>query len=123
VIQGIKFCSKIQSDSESLQIEQERRPHRHEPNATRLGSNRRRMREISRSVQNDKQAKKNVLTVQSVQSIRMLMWQTVRHVAGPYDMWQETHVDSWHMMWLVCGEWDGDTWPNQWFPRVTWIVV
>jgi hypothetical protein len=43
---------------ESLQIEWERRPHRHEPNATRLGSNGRRMREISRSIQNDKQAKK-----------------------------------------------------------------
>jgi hypothetical protein len=51
--------------SESLQIERERRPHRYEPNATRLGSNGRREREISRSVQNDKQAKKGVLTVQS----------------------------------------------------------
>jgi hypothetical protein len=40
------------------------------------------MREISRSVQNDKQAKKNVLTVQC----------TVRtdgsYVVGPYDTWQ-----------------------------------
>jgi hypothetical protein len=42
------------------------------------------MREISRSVQNEKQAKKIVLTVQSV---RMMMWQAVRHVAGPYDTW------------------------------------
>jgi hypothetical protein len=40
-----------------------------------LGSNGRRMREISRSVQIVKQAKKNVLTVQSVQSVRMLTWQ------------------------------------------------
>jgi hypothetical protein len=52
---------------ESLQIERERRPHHHKPNTTRLGSNGHRMREISCSVQNDKQAKKNVLTVQSVQ--------------------------------------------------------
>jgi hypothetical protein len=44
--------------SESLQIEQEHRPRRYEPNATRLGSNGRREREISCSVQNDKQAKK-----------------------------------------------------------------
>jgi hypothetical protein len=40
----------------------------------------------------------------------------VRHMAG-------NHVDSWHMTWLVCSEWDDDTWPNQWPPRVTWIVV
>jgi hypothetical protein len=45
---------------ESLQIERERRPRRYEPNATRLGSNERREREISRSVQIYKQAKKRV---------------------------------------------------------------
>jgi hypothetical protein len=59
---------------ESLQIEQECRPHHHEPNATHLGSNGRQEREISCSIQNDKQAKNNVLTVQSVQSVRMLTW-------------------------------------------------
>jgi hypothetical protein len=46
--------------SESLQIKQECRPHRYKPNATRLGSNRRREREISRSVQIYKHAKKRV---------------------------------------------------------------
>jgi hypothetical protein len=97
---------------ESLQIERERRPCRHEPNATRLGSNGCREREISCSVQNDKQAKKkNVLTVQSVW---MLTWQTVRHVAG-------NRVNNWHMTWLVCGEWDDDTWHyhGEWF-GATW---
>jgi hypothetical protein len=55
---GDQILLKNSKCSESLQIEQECRPHRYEPNATRLGSNRRREREISRSVQNDKQAKK-----------------------------------------------------------------
>jgi hypothetical protein len=43
---------------ESLQIERELRPRRYKPNATHLGSNRCREREISHSVQNDKQRKK-----------------------------------------------------------------
>jgi hypothetical protein len=75
------------------------------------------MREISRSVQIDKQAKKNVLTVQSVQSVRMLTWQdrttrgrAVRHVAGPYDMWQvlvgsrvdELAYDTWQWWRMEC---------------------
>jgi hypothetical protein len=81
---GDQILLKIQSARNHFKSK-ERRPHHHEPNATRLGSNGRRMREISRSVQNDKQAKKNVLTVQSV---RMLTWQAVRHVAGSYDTWQ-----------------------------------
>jgi hypothetical protein len=55
---GDQILLKIQSAQESLQIEREHRPHRHEPNATHLGSNGHRMREISRSVQIDKQAKK-----------------------------------------------------------------
>jgi hypothetical protein len=55
---GDQILLKNSKCSESLQIERERRPHRYEPNATRLGSNGRREREISRSVQNDKQAKK-----------------------------------------------------------------
>jgi hypothetical protein len=43
-------------------------------------------------------------------------WQTVRHVVGVVG----SHVDeSAYDTWLVCGEWDGDTWPNQWPPRVT----
>jgi hypothetical protein len=67
---GDQILLKNSKCSESLQIERERRPHRYEPNATRLGSNGRREREISRSVQNDKQAKKRMLTVQSVQSVR-----------------------------------------------------
>jgi hypothetical protein len=79
---GDQILLKNSKCSESLQIKRERRPHRYEPNATRLGSNGRREREISRSVQNDKQAKKGMLTVQSVQSVRMLTWQSVRHVAG-----------------------------------------
>jgi hypothetical protein len=53
---GDQILLKIQSAHN--QIEQEHRPHRHEPNATRLGSNECQMREISRSIQNDKQAKK-----------------------------------------------------------------
>ena len=44
--------------SESLQIGRERRPRRCEPNAAHLGSNGHQEREISRSVQNDKHAKK-----------------------------------------------------------------
>jgi hypothetical protein len=70
---------------ESLQIEWVCRPRRHEPNATRLGSNERRMREISRSVQIVKQAKK------------MCADCTVRidaDVVGPYDTWQVL-VGSW----------------------------
>jgi hypothetical protein len=44
--------------SELPQNEQERSPHHHEPNATQFGSNRRHMREISRSVRITKQVKK-----------------------------------------------------------------
>jgi hypothetical protein len=55
---GDQILLKNSKCSESLQIKRERRPRRYEPNATRLGSNGRRKREISRSVQNDKQAKK-----------------------------------------------------------------
>jgi hypothetical protein len=68
---GDQILLKNSKCLESFQIKWEHRPRRHEPNATHLGSNRRRMREISRSVQNDKQVKKNVLTVQSVW---MLTW-------------------------------------------------
>jgi hypothetical protein len=68
--------------------------------------------------------------VLTVQSVRMLTWQgrtthgrAVRHVAGPYDTWQVlvgSRVDELaYDTWLVCGEWNGDTWPNQWPPRVT----
>jgi hypothetical protein len=54
--------------------------------------------------------------VSTVQSVRTLTWQVVRHVAGRC-------VDSWHITWHVCNEWDGDMWPNQWSPRVTLILV
>jgi hypothetical protein len=47
--------------SESLQIKRERRPRHCKPNTTHLGSNERQEREISRSVQNGKQAKKRVV--------------------------------------------------------------
>jgi hypothetical protein len=52
--------------------------------------------------------------VLTVQSVRMLTWQAVRHVAGSYDTWQAT-------MWTVGGEWDDDTWHYQgeWF-GATW---
>jgi hypothetical protein len=53
----------------SLQIKQENRPHHFEPNATRLGSNGRREREISRSVQIYKHAKKKVVDC-TVRTIR-----------------------------------------------------
>jgi hypothetical protein len=68
--------------SESIQIKRERRPHRYKPNETRLGSNKRWEQEILCSVQNDKHAKKGMLTVQSVQSVRMLTWQSIQHVVG-----------------------------------------
>jgi hypothetical protein len=55
---GDQILLKNSKCSESLQIERERRPHHYEPNTTHLGSNGHREREISRSVQNDKQAKK-----------------------------------------------------------------
>jgi hypothetical protein len=57
-----------------------------------------------------------MLTVQSVQSVRMLMWQVVQHVVDSY--W-----DSWHVTWFVGSEWDGDMWPNQWLPRLTCLLV
>jgi hypothetical protein len=66
---GDQILLKNSKCSESLQIERERRPRRYKPNTTHLGSNGRREREISRSVQNDKQAKKGMLTVQSVQTL------------------------------------------------------
>jgi hypothetical protein len=32
-------------------------------------------------------------------------------------------LDSWHVTWFVGSEWDGDTWPNQWPPCVTCLLV
>jgi hypothetical protein len=55
--------------SESLQIKRERRPRRCEPNATHLGSNGRREREISRLFKMANRQKKGVLTVQSVHDV------------------------------------------------------
>jgi hypothetical protein len=60
---GDQILLKIQSARNRFKSERERRPRRHEPNVARLGSNGHRMREILCSVQNNKQAKKNVLTV------------------------------------------------------------
>jgi hypothetical protein len=62
--------------------ERERRPRCHEPNTTHLGSNRHRMREISRSVQNDKQAKKCADCTVRTDLYGCVTWQTVRHMAG-----------------------------------------
>jgi hypothetical protein len=72
----------------------ERRPRRCEPNATRFVSNGCREREILQSVRQVKQAKKMMLTVQSVQA----------DVAGsyrPYDDVVVVHTDR-TMTWLVC---------------------
>jgi hypothetical protein len=88
---GDQILLKNSKCSELLQIKQERRPRHHEPNATRLGSNGRRMREISRSVQNVKQAKKRDADC-TVRTVQMLTWhvRTTRgrdELAGPYDTW------------------------------------
>jgi hypothetical protein len=48
-------------------------------------------------------------------------------MAGLYDTWQvlvgihvdELVFDTWH----VCGEWNGDMWPNQGLPCVTSTMV
>jgi hypothetical protein len=76
------------------------------------------MREISHSVQIVKQAKKMCADC----TVR-----TDADVAGPYNTWQVlvgSRVDELvSNMWHVCGEWNGDTWPNQWPPRVTWTMV
>jgi hypothetical protein len=55
---GDQILLKNSKCLKSLQIKGERRIHHYEPNTTRLGSNGRQEREISRSVQNDKQEKK-----------------------------------------------------------------
>jgi hypothetical protein len=76
--QGSKFSSKIKV----LRIASKQMvhsPHRHEPNATCLGSNGRHMSEISRSVRIVKQAKKNcadctVRTDADVAEVHMMMW-------------------------------------------------
>jgi hypothetical protein len=79
------------------------------------------MREISRSVQIVKQAKKMCADC-TVRTVRMDV-----DVVGPYNTWQVlvgSHVDKLAFdTWHVCGEWNGDTWPNHWPPRVTWTMV
>jgi hypothetical protein len=118
---GDQILLKNSKCSESLQIERERRPHRYEPNATRLGSNGRREREISRSVQNDKQAKKRdadcVCTVRTDADVAGRTTRGSRTTCG------RQLLDSWHVTWHVCSEWDGDTWPSQWPPRVIYLLV
>jgi hypothetical protein len=85
---GDQILLKNSKCSESLQIERERRPRRYEPNATHLGSNGRREREISRSVQNDKQAKKRDAdcTVRTVRTDADVAGRTTH--GRPYDTWQ-----------------------------------
>jgi hypothetical protein len=45
---------------------------------------------------------------------------------GLYDTWKVL-VGSWTMNRFLTrgigGEWNDDTWPNQWLPHVTWTVV
>jgi hypothetical protein len=87
------------------------------------------MSEISRSVRIVKQAKRNVLTVQSVQ---MLTWQR------PYDdvacLYVEVAVDDvaivdWQMWtnpcdtWHHFGKWYGATWPRHGLPCGTLLLV
>jgi hypothetical protein len=83
--------------SESLQTRRERRPRRCEPNATRFISNGRREREILQSVHKVKQAKKMMLTVQSVQA----------DVAESYD---RTYGDVADSGWQTLDESCVDTW-------------
>jgi hypothetical protein len=54
---GDQILLKIQSAQNHFKSNRVHRPRRHEPNATRTGSNGHRMSEISRSVQFAKQAK------------------------------------------------------------------
>ena len=55
---GDQILLKNSKCLKSLQMKREIRPHCYKTNATHLGSNRHQEREISRSVQNDKQARK-----------------------------------------------------------------
>jgi hypothetical protein len=72
------------------------------------------MREISRSVQNDQQAKKKcadyTVRTDADMADHMTHGRVVQHVVGNY-------VDSWHMTWILCDEWDEDTWHyhGEWF--------
>jgi hypothetical protein len=86
--------------SESLQNKQVHRPHRHEPNALRTGSNRHRMSEISRSVRFAKQAKKivdcTVRTGDDSGRVRLTRGSVTWHdddVAS--DEWQVYLIDTW----------------------------
>ena len=67
--------------SELLQIKRERRPRIYKPNATRLGSNGHREREISHFVQNGKQAKKRDVdcTVRTDDDLEGRMDDVARH--------------------------------------------
>jgi hypothetical protein len=87
------------------------------------------MKEISRSVRIIKQAKKIVLTVQSIHYIQMMMWQR------PYDDMEcpyaevavdDVAIDYWQMWanhWWTRGiflvKWLGATWPSRGLPRGT----
>jgi hypothetical protein len=86
--------------SESLQTGRERRPRRCEPNATRFVSNGHREREILQSVHKVKQAKKMMLTVQSVQSVQ-------DDVVEPYEC---TYGDVANFVWQMLDESCVDMW-------------
>jgi hypothetical protein len=108
--------------SKFLELPQNERvcsPHRHEPNTTRLGSNGHRMSEISRSVRIVKQAKKIVLTVQSVQSVQMLTWQrSYDDVACPYAEVEVDDVES-----LIGRFWTNDVSTRGIFCPMVWCHV
>jgi hypothetical protein len=113
VIQGIKFCSKIQS-VQNLSKSNE--------SVCLIVTNPTQLVWVQTDVRSERyrvlfkmtnRQKKEVLTVQSV---RTLTWQVIRHVVGSY-------LDSWHVTWHVCSERDDDTWPSQWSPRVIYLFV
>jgi hypothetical protein len=66
------------------------------------------MSEILRSVQIIKQAKKNMLTVHSIQSVRMLMWQ------GRTMMWQSHTADVAGLSWRTVGSWMVESFLDTW---------
>jgi hypothetical protein len=106
-------CSKL------LQIERERRPHRYEPNATCLDSNGRRERDISRSVQIYKQAKKRVADC-TVHTDTDVAGRTTR--GKTYDIGSGIQIVAGDLACLAangamtCG-------PVQWPPRVIHYLV
>jgi hypothetical protein len=83
VIRGSNFAQKFKVLGITSN-RQERRPHRCKPNATRFVSNGHREQEILQFVRQVKQAKKMMLTVQSVQA----------DVAGSYRPYDDVASDD-----------------------------